>query len=95
MAKKDNAVAKTKTKKTSKFVAFFKRIGTNFKEMWGEVKKLSWLSWKDLAKHTGAVLVFVIVCAILMYGLDTAFSAGVRGLTAAGEAITATSDTQD
>ena len=30
-----------------------------------------------------------------MYGLDTAFSAGVRGLTAAGEAITATSDTQD
>lgn len=51
------------------------------KEMWGEVKKLSWLSRKDLIKNTAMVLVFVLVMSLVIYLLDMAFSAGVKGLS--------------
>lgn len=51
------------------------------KEMWGEVKKLSWLSIPDLAKHTVAVIVFVLLMSMLVYGFDQAFAAGVQGLS--------------
>ncbi|MDD3400613.1 MAG: preprotein translocase subunit SecE [Eubacteriales bacterium] len=50
------------------------------KEMWGEVKKLSWLSKKDLAKHTLAVCIFVIVMGLVIWILDLGFGKGVQGL---------------
>lgn len=52
-----------------------------FKEMIGEVKKLTWLTAKDLAKHTAAVLIFVLAMALVIYVLDIGFSAGVQGLS--------------
>ena len=36
------------------------------KEMTGEVKKLTWLSWKELVKATAVVLVFVLAFALLI-----------------------------
>ena len=54
------------------------------KEMWGEVKKLAWLSWKDLIKHTVAVIVFVLAMSVVIYLLDMGFSAGVQGLSSIG-----------
>ncbi len=50
------------------------------KEMLGEVKKLSWLSKKDLAKHTFAVFVFVIAMGLVIFLLDFGFNKGVKGL---------------
>ncbi|MDO4543632.1 MAG: preprotein translocase subunit SecE [Clostridia bacterium] len=50
------------------------------KEMWGEVKKLSWLSKKDLAKHTLAVIAFVLMMATVIWLLDLGFGKGVQGL---------------
>ena len=44
-----------------------------FREMFGELKKLTWLTWKELASHTAAVLVFVLAMAALIYVLDLAF----------------------
>jgi len=50
------------------------------KEMWGEVKKLSWLSARDLVRHTVAVIVFVLVMSAMVYALDFAFGSGVKGI---------------
>jgi preprotein translocase SecE subunit len=47
-----------------------------FREMNGEVKKLNWLSGKELASHTFAVLVFVLAMAAIIYLLDLSFSSG-------------------
>ncbi|MCL2670619.1 MAG: preprotein translocase subunit SecE [Clostridiales bacterium] len=64
-----------KPKKERKF-----RPGRYLKEMWGEVKKLSWLSVPDLVKHTIAVIVFVLLMSALVFGFDQAFGAGVKAL---------------
>ena len=52
-----------------------------FREMIGEVKKLTWLSGKELFSHTLAVVVFVLAMALLIYILDLAFSSGFGALS--------------
>ncbi len=52
-----------------------------FREMFGETKKLTWLSGKDLVSHTLAVLVFVLAMAAMIYVLDLAFSSGFSALS--------------
>ena len=52
-----------------------------FREMIGEVKKLTWLTRKELASHTLAVLVFVLAMAALIYLLDLAFSSGFGAIS--------------
>ena len=50
------------------------------REMLGEVKKLTWLSGKELFSHTLAVVVFVVAMAALIGVLDFAFSGGFGAL---------------
>ena len=38
-----------------------------FREMYGEVKKLTWLTGKELVSHTIAVFVFVLAMALIIY----------------------------
>ena len=52
-----------------------------FREMFGELKKLTWLSGKDLVSHTSAVLVFVLAMALIIYVLDLVFSTGFSALS--------------
>ena len=52
-----------------------------FREMNGEVKKLTWLSGKELLSHTLAVLVFVLAMAAVIYLLDLAFSSGFSAIS--------------
>jgi preprotein translocase subunit SecE len=70
-AKKDS-----KPKKESKFhpIRFIK-------EMWGELKKLTWLSKKDLMSHTAAVIVFVLGWALIIGVLDLIFSGAFSALS--------------
>ena len=51
------------------------------REMVGEVKKLTWLSGKELFSHTLAVIVFVLAMALLIGLLDLAFSSGFGALS--------------
>ena len=66
--KKAAAQTKTQKKKENKF-----KLGTYLKEMWGEVKKLTWLTPKELAKNTAVVIVVVLAVTLLIYVLDFAF----------------------
>lgn len=52
-----------------------------FREMIGEVKKLTWLSGKELFSHTLAVVVFVLGMALIIYVLDLVFSSGIGALS--------------
>ncbi len=52
-----------------------------FREMNGEVKKLTWLNGKDLLSHTLAVVVFVLAMAAIIYLLDLAFSSGLGAIS--------------
>ncbi len=53
------------------------RIKQFFKEVIGELKKLSWPSKKDLVSYTLAVIGFIALMAVVIYVLDLAFSEGL------------------
>ena len=65
------------------------------KEMMGEVKKLTWLSFGDLVKHTAMVFVVVLAMSAVIWLLDLGFSAGVKGLATLTGAGTSTSQTAE
>ena len=73
---KDTKAVAKKPKKESKFHPI-----RYIKEMWGEVKKLTWLSGKELLNHTLVVFAFVIAMALIIYVLDIAFSTGMNALS--------------
>ena len=56
------------------------RLARYLREMFGELKKLTWLSGKDLFSHTFAVLVFVLFMAVVIWLLDLAFSGGFSAI---------------
>lgn len=51
------------------------------REMLGEVKKLTWLSGKELFSHTLAVVIFVLAMALMIGLLDLAFSSGFGAIS--------------
>lgn len=71
---------KSKSKDKGKKGASRFRLVRYFQEMIGEVKKLTWLTKKELVSHTVAVFVFVIVMALIIYALDFIFSTGIGAL---------------
>lgn len=85
---------------------FFARTGKNtkrfFKDFKGETKKIVWPDAKTVLKNTGIVLLVVAIVAVVVFAIDSALSAGVKGLKnlALGEETTveettANSDKED
>ncbi|MDR0841294.1 MAG: preprotein translocase subunit SecE [Christensenellaceae bacterium] len=48
-----------------------------FKEVAGEVKKLSWPSKKELISYTITVVAFILLLGAMIYVLDLAFGSGL------------------
>lgn len=72
----EKKAAKAKSDKPS----IWKRIGSWFKGLKAECKKISWTSWKEVKSSTLIVLACVIVFAIVIGVLDYAFSGAISGL---------------
>ena len=72
-SKVETKKASTKNKKDN----IFKRIGRKFKEVFSELKKVSWPSFKTIAKNTGIVLgivgIFLVVITLMDLGLGELF----------------------
>ena len=54
------------------------KINIFLKEVWVELKRVSWLSRKDIVKHTLVVLGFTIAFAAFLGALDYIFSVVVE-----------------
>lgn len=54
------------------------------KEVFAELKKLTWPTPRELTSHTVAVLVFVLGIAVIIGVLDLAFSQGLNLLATIG-----------
>ena len=48
-----------------------------FKEVMGELKKLSWPTKKELVSYTLTVVGFIALMAVIIYALDLVFSEGL------------------
>lgn len=61
---------KPKKKKDGK-PGFFKKIGLKFRDIFSELKKVTWPSFGKVVKKTGVVLVVVLAFLIVITAFDT------------------------
>ena len=54
------------------------KLNVFFKEVWVEMKRVSWLSQKDVVRYTLIVLGITIVVALFLGGLDYIFTAIIK-----------------
>ena len=72
------------SKSGNKFVNFFKNLPANiarpFRDMWHELKKVTWPSKKDLINYTLLVLAFIVFMGVVIGLLDLGASELVKAL---------------
>ena len=93
MAKKENAAlgnfaenserAKQQTnvkkeKKKSGKPGFFKRLGGKMKDIFSELKKVSWPTFSKVVTKTGVVLVVVLLFLVVITAFDTGLTELIR-----------------
>ena len=78
--KKKAAPQKVAVKKTTEKVGFFKRVGKWFRDMKSELKKVVWPTPKQTAKNTLVAVVMIVICAVVLWGFDSAAQATVKAL---------------
>ena len=54
----------------TRFVNFFKGIGRSFKNMYHELKKVTWPTKKELLNYSVVVFVFMVVMGIIIGVID-------------------------
>lgn len=59
-----------KVKQKNKKPGFFKRIGLKLKDVFSELKKVSWPTFMKVVKQTGVVLVVVLIFLVVITGFD-------------------------
>lgn len=68
------ADVKTTEKGTNKVLAFFKalpaKLARPFKNMWSELKKVTWPTRQDLIKYSLIVLAFLVFMCVVVGLLD-------------------------
>ena len=86
MADEKTTVKETSAAKTeNKFLAFIKalpnKIATPFKNMWHELKKVTWPTKKDLINYTCIVLLFMVFMGVVIGLLDMGASRLVTAIS--------------
>jgi preprotein translocase subunit SecE len=56
------------------------KIKIFFRDVWAEMRRVSWLSQKEIFKYTLIVLALTIVVAAFLGGLDFIFTSIVKSL---------------
>ena len=83
MAEKENKAVQEKKEKApnSDKPSLFKRIGTWFKSLRSEAKKVSWANAASVRKNTIVVVVCVLVVAVVLGVLDITLTKAIGGLS--------------
>ena len=69
-AEKKQDVKPEKKVKAKKGPGFFSRLGGKIKDIFSELKKVSWPNFAKVVKKTGIVLVVVLIFLIVITGFD-------------------------
>ena len=81
VAKKANAAKPNIFKRIANwFVQLFKRFIKSFKDMWTELKRVTWPTKRKLILYSTLVLVFMLCMAIIIGLFDMGASALVRSI---------------
>ena len=85
---KNNKTVKVEDKKIQqkyKKDNIFKRIGRKFKEVFSEIKKVSWPSFSKVVKQTSVVLGVVLMFMVVITLMDLGLGALLQLLTTVGK----------
>lgn len=74
-----------KNKKPNVFVRFFRWFGKKMKEMWSELKNVTWPKMPKVIKQTGVVLGVILIFLILITAIDAGFGELLRVLVGASK----------
>ena len=74
------ATAKVAVKKSDEKLGFFKRVGKWFRDMKSELKKVVWPTPKQTGKSSAVAIVMIVVCAVVLWALDSVAQAAVKAL---------------
>ena len=86
---KDAVMAKKVKKNDNKKPNFFKRIWLKIKEIFSELKKVTWPEFPTVLKQLGAVLVTVALVLVLIMIIDLGLQQGLKLIRGSAEVITA------
>ncbi len=70
-----------KEKKKNKKPNIFKRFGAKCKDVFSELKKVSWPSFATVVKQTGIVLAVVLVFMVVIFGFDLGLTSLLQLIT--------------
>jgi preprotein translocase subunit SecE len=88
MADEKTVVKEKKEAKENKFLKFFKNLPKNvarpFKNMWHELRKVTWPTKEDLIKYSLIVLMFLVFMGVVIGLLDLGASSLVSLLVRRG-----------
>ena len=73
--------SKPKNKKANIFVRFGRGVKKFWKEYVSELKKVAWMSWKDIKKNTLLVVVAVTIFSVAIAIVDTCLGEIIDGLS--------------
>lgn len=83
----------------TKLINFFKKlpsaIARPFKNMWHELRKVTWPSRQDVVKYSLIVLVFLVFMGVVIGLLDLGSTALVKVITPAAPVVEATEEAHD
>lgn len=79
-AKNSKAEKEDKKAKNGKVKKEKKSLGSKMKEVHSELKKVSWPKFSKVVKTTGVVIFVVLICMLLLFGMDMAFKHGIYDL---------------
>ena len=65
------------------FVRFFTRIGNAFKNMWRELKKVTWPTREKLVNYATIVMLFMLFMMIVIGLLDTGATSLIQAIMGA------------
>ena len=72
-------IVKKEVKKKNKKPSIFKRMGEKARDIFSELKKVSWPTFVEVVKQTGIVLAVVLVFMVVIFAFDMGLS-GLLGL---------------
>ena len=88
MANTENTRKKDAAKESNFFkkcVSFFKnlglKIGRAFRDMWHELKKVTWPQRSELINYSIVVLAFMLVMGVIIFLIDTGAGALIQAIT--------------
>lgn len=91
-AEKEKASKKSKKNKENIFIRIWKAIKRYFKDLKGEVKKITWPGAKEVLKGTVVTIVCIAIIGVVIFLVDLGLTKGINGLRTVAENRTAVSE---